>query len=262
MGRWSHDVRMQMYTFDLVSGLTFTVNSQDQATLSGTGLNFTLYRPIYDKPTAGADPRKDLKEALNAVMKKAALRADRTNEILTQVAIPYAFFAMLLNLQPGRRRYTSEFMSAAMALSGIAVMQFKHHFRVRRPADHSPLIQPLLLTPSHGSFPAGHSTQSYFLLTILNSLVGNAVLGTELSGQMEALAKRIGDNRVVAGVHFPDDVDNTHRADNDGKGLGKALGQYFYQKAAIAGFNPATNLPAPTTPLQWLWWKAQAEWAA
>ena len=39
----------------------------------------------------------------------AALRADRLNEILTQVAVPYSFFAMLLNLQPGRHRKSLSF---------------------------------------------------------------------------------------------------------------------------------------------------------
>lgn len=89
--------------------------------------------------------------ALNGVLAEAALRPDRMDEILAQVTLPYAFYAASLNLQPGRHRYTFELLAAVWRFSTVVVMQFKHAFGIRRPADRSPLIQPVLLTPGHGS---------------------------------------------------------------------------------------------------------------
>jgi len=150
---------------------------------------------------------------------------------------------MVANLQPGRCRWTYELMSAAMQLSGLAVMQFKQHFRVRRPADRSALVQPVLLTPSHGSYPAGHSTQSAFLAHILKDLVGNR-RGNDLGPQLDALVKRIGENRGIAGVHYEADM-------TAGEDLGAQLGKYFLLKAK-----------AGNTPLGWLWQKTnQEQWS-
>jgi hypothetical protein len=244
MGRWSRRVRAQLYTFELISGLTFDDSVATQAILkSGATAISTVKQPLYDSDGTGAELKKQLQYTLDM----GALRPDRLAEILTQVAVPYSYFAMLLNLQPGRHRCTYELMSTSLILSGIAVMRFKHHFRIRRPTDHSPLIQPVLLTPNHGSFPAGHSTQGGILVTVLNDLVGTA-LGTDLPKQLDALADRVGENRIVAGVHFKPDI-------AAGKTLGQELGQHFINKAKIA-----TTATAKTA-LQWLWKNAALEWA-
>ncbi|MNC88810.1 hypothetical protein D3C83_46720 [compost metagenome] len=76
----------------------------------------------------------------------------------------------------------------------------------------------------------------------MTSFVGNK-LGADLPTQLQALADRIGENRVVAGVHYVQDI-------TDGKALGQALARYFIAQAQLAN-NPA---------LQWLWGKAAAEW--
>jgi len=242
LGRWSRAVRAQLYTFELVSGLTFSGTPPGPATLAAGGWpGITLQRPSYE---TGTQPG-NLEAALQGVLDMAALRADRLNEILTQVAVPYSFFAMLLNLQPGRHRRTYELMATALILSGIAVMKFKQHFRVRRPADHSPLIQPVILTPSHGSYPAGHSTQGNILVKVLTALV-DSKLGSNTAFQLQRLADRISANRVVAGVHFEEDM-------SAGAALGQELGTRF--------LNLARTTTTPTTALQWLWTQAAAEWA-
>jgi len=243
LGRWSRAVRAQLYTFELVSGLTFTGAPPGPATLAapGTTWQVVIQRPSYE---TGTQP-DNLKAALQGVLDMAALRADRLNEILTQVAVPYSFFAMLLNLQPGRHRRTYELMATALILSGIAVMKFKHHFRVRRPADHSPLIQPVILTPSHGAYPMGHASQSNILAKVLTDLV-DSKLGGDTAVQLQRLADRISENRVIAGVHFEEDV-------TAGTTLGQALGTRFLALAKTTA--------TPTTALQWLWTQAAAEWA-
>jgi hypothetical protein len=72
--------------------------------------------------------------------------------------------------------------------------------------------------------------------------------GADVADQLEKLAQRISDNRVVAGVHFPEDMAK-------GADLGKQLALYFTYmatKPVAAGTDP--------TAVQWLWSKAKAEW--
>jgi len=150
----------------------------------------------------------------------------------------------VLGLQPGRHRHTYELMSAALILSGIAVHQFKNYFRVQRPADRSALVQPVLQTPNHAAYPAGHASQCHLLADVLDDLVGGA--GGDVTVQLGRLADRIGENRVVAGVHYLEDI-------SAGKKLGQDLAKHFIDLAKYEGDDP-------TTALQWLWTNAAAEW--
>jgi membrane-associated phospholipid phosphatase len=172
------------------------------------------------------------------------------SEILTQVTNPYAYFALVLNLQPGRHRYTFELMSTLFALTDKVVMQFKHFFRKRRPADRSQIVQPVLLTPSHGSYPMGHAAQSYLVAAVLTNLVVGNAANTDVETQLGRLAERISFNRVVAGVHYVEDL-------TAGKALGTELAKYFLNQAGAPTVAPAES----TTALNWLWTRAKREWA-
>src|SRR5690606_185274 len=139
-------------------------------------------------------------------------------EILTQVAPPYSYFAMVLNLQSGRHRHTFELIGAALSFASTVGQRFKHHFRIARPADRSKLVQPVLMTPGHGAYPAGHSTQMHLVrLLLVDAWKLGGTAGdwrAEAATQLERLANRIAENRVVAGLHY--------EADNE---AGKLLAQ-------------------------------------
>ena len=244
-GRWSKKVRARLYSFELLSRLHFEKGA-DGGTLwsleAGEDRKFvpkeikTLKRPLFDSD------EEAFRAALSDVIKaQAALRPRRMPEILSQVYLPYPYFARLLNLQPGRHRYTYELMSAVFAFSSTVVMQFKNHLKVRRPADRSPLVQPMLPTPGHGSYPAGHATQCYFAANVLDALVQKK-LGDDFSNQLQVLAKVIADNRVIAGLHYkPDNV--------AGEKLGNALAGLFFARKEV-----------PDSALNWLWEQAAREW--
>ncbi|MEO6434794.1 MAG: hypothetical protein ABIP55_03395, partial [Tepidisphaeraceae bacterium] len=270
--RWSSDVRGRLYEFALVSDLYFDT-TQDTATLfARRGITApdaqgrftvqyepltTMHRPTYDydKGTApNGSPGGEFSEELQTVFDMAALRAERMSEILTQVTLPVSFFAALLNLQRGRFRNTLELLTVAAAYASVVGQRFKHHFRVLRPADRSSLVQPVLLTPQHGAFPAGHATQCHLLKALLAELKPNP--GNETLSQLDSLARRIAENRVVAGLHYP--VDNL-----EGEKLAKVLAARMIKLAtppAAPTTAPALP-PPPATPLQWLWKRAKAEWA-
>jgi hypothetical protein len=262
MPRWSPDVRQRLYQFQLASPLFMKVvaDGEKSVTLwkrkSITGSSggkrkaeyerlVKLLRPKYDfrrpkNPPAATYPGRSLELELQDVVDAAALRPERTAEILAQVNPPFAFFAAVLNLQAGRHRWTFEVLATANTFASVVVQQFKHAFRILRPADRSPLIQPMLATPGHSSYPAGHATQGHMLKLILAELLGFTAT-SERYGVLDRLANRIAENRVVAGLHYP--VDNT-----EGARLGAELAAYFIDQVS-----------EPDTPLEWLWSVAKAE---
>jgi membrane-associated phospholipid phosphatase len=223
----------------------------------------------------------------------ADLREDRAAEILAQLTVPTAFWSSVLNLHPDRTRWTIELIDAALGLAAYAEQRIKHALACRRPMEYSPQIQPMILTPGHGSLPSGHSTEAHAIAYVLWKLLkaaqptSNALWSEELMRQ----AARVAINRTIAGLHFP--VDSAA-----GQLLGLTLGEYFVSRCTGAGpygtwqfdgeqYVPAAdfdwrqqfdtvadarvagpfasllaNQPAlGSTVLGWLWNKALAEWA-
>jgi hypothetical protein len=172
-------------------------------------------------------------------------------------------------------------------------MRIKHALACRRAIELSPQVQPMILTPGHGSFPSGHSTENHMIARILWELRGRE---PGIGEQLMRLAARIAVNRTVAGVHFPVDT-------AAGQVLGLALGRYFIECATgVAApfqawrfdgerysgtqdfnfryfYNAATGYesldpsiqppyidaipsqpPAMSPILNWLWAQALAEW--
>ena len=79
------------------------------------------------------------------------------------------------------------------------------------------------------------------MAAILKNLTG-APVGSERADQLTKLAARIGENRVVAGLHYPEDI-------AAGSALGTRLADHFIAQSQVAG-----------SALEWLWTKAKAEW--
>jgi hypothetical protein len=137
----------------------------------------------------------------------------------------------VLNLRPERRRWTIELLTAALRLANYAEMRFKHALACRRPIEYSPQIQPMILTPGHGSLPSGHATEAFIVALVLWELSRGAVgMSTAWLEQLMRQAARVAINRTIAGVHFP--VDSAA-----GQLLGLTLGAYFVQRATapVAG---------------------------
>ena len=241
-----------MYAFEFASGLKFSgstdVNGKPQAAtftyddLASAAQTITIRPPDYEE----TGKLTELKDAIEEVLDAASLRPDRMAEILTQVGPPTAFFAMVLNLQPGRHRCTLELMSTVFGLTSLVTQPCKHHFRARRPADRSVLVQPVIQTPRHGAYPAGHATQCAFVAEVLKAVVGTATAGSagnDFTTQVDALAKRISENRVVAGLHYNED-------NVAGKELGEKLARYLLDVCA----------KREGSALHWLLGKASDEW--
>jgi hypothetical protein len=183
-------------------------------------------------PDATNPPDPFWLDQLDIVASWADLRMDRADEIVTQMAPPVVYGSSVLNLHPGRRRWTLELVAAALRLANLAHMRFKHELACRRPVELSPQIQPMIQTPGHGSLPSGHATEAFIVARVLWSLV-SAADGSKDKPWLEQLmrqAARVAINRTVAGVHFA--VDSAA-----GQLLGLALGSYLVSRATtgVAG---------------------------
>jgi hypothetical protein len=111
---------------------------------------------------------------LNIVASWADLRAERCSEILSQLTPPIAYWSAIANLHPERHKWTLELLWTALRLANHAEMRFKHALACRRAVEMSPQVQPLVLTPGHGSLPSGHSTEASIVAHVLWRLLKTA----------------------------------------------------------------------------------------
>ena len=182
------------------------------------------YRPLMTMTRPGPDV---FMEQVNLVAGYSDLRMDRASEILSQLNGGLAFLGAVGNIQPDRMPHTVELLGLALQLVVFIHLRLKHAFACRRPAEYSAQIQPIIVTPSHGSLPSGHATEAFAAAVVLWHLLKDAKStpygGVEWRVQLLRLAARIAINRTVAGVHFP--VDSVA-----GMVLGVTLGHYLVQR--------------------------------
>jgi hypothetical protein len=302
---WDYGIRGAIFDFELCSHLFF--NGEPFGGSADNQL-FALWHVDDTNPNA-SPPALVAQEVVAMIRPTAAifqrqldyvdgysdLREDRASEILTQMVPPVGFWSSITNLHPERHRYTIELLDVALRLADSVEMRFKHALACPRPVELSPQIQPMILTPGHGSTPMGHATEAFMAAYVLWTLLAPTVLSAQWRVQLMRQAARIAINRTVAGLHYPLDA-------AAGQLLGLTLADYFLHRAAGAGaitgrrfngqlydpnddFNPeafydslngnpanpgalatpyfdvAYNSPIALSPiLNWLWLLAQGEW--
>jgi len=176
----------------------------------------------------------------------ADLRGDRAGEILSQLGGAGAFFSSISFVHPNRTPWTIELLAAALRLANHVEMRLKHALACRRPIEFWPQVQPMILTPAHGSLPSGHATEAFIsAITLWNLLSAasatNPYGDKELCRQLMRQAARVAINRTVAGVHFP--IDSAA-----GALLGMTLGHYFVARCTNAANYWAWTFDGPNYP--------------
>jgi hypothetical protein len=182
---------------------------------------------------------------LPIVFSYADLRRDRAPEIQSQITEFFPFFATVCHLHPDRSRFTLELLTALRFAVVATQMRVKHALAMPRPVDYSAQIMPMIQTPGHSTFPAGHAVESFMFATVLAELTaGRAkqLYGSDrpLRDKLMWLAARISINRVVAGVHFPVDI-------AAGMVLGLQLGKYFVALVKGNSEQKKETIAAPST---------------
>jgi membrane-associated phospholipid phosphatase len=158
---------------------------------------------------------------------RSRLRETRSAEILREADanfnLPRSFKRAVLEALELAGRPSSE--GAAMPLLDICkaameavhqvVMRQKKLYNRARPYQVFPEIDPMFC-PGHPSYPSGHATESMTIALLLSAAMTRRGDPYEVPRQSAlATARRIGENREVAGVHFPSDSAAGHTlADN------------------------------------------------
>ncbi|AZD17423.1 phosphatase PAP2 family protein [Pseudomonas chlororaphis] len=81
------------------------------------------------------------------------------------------------------------------------LMPAKHSYGRPRPYEASALVKPVLPPPEGDSYPSGHSMNGYLNATLLSMAL------PEKRNELFSRAQINADSRVIAGVHFPSDLE-------------------------------------------------------
>lgn len=277
-----HDaqVRATLYEFDLLSALAFEAGDNDTAAMKYRAPGGELV-PLM---RITRPPLQVFQTQVQRVESLAQLRQERMAEILGEMGPQYTLWTAVADLSPQRTPRTLELIDCGLRLTSSVVQRFKHQFVCPRPIEYSALVQPVIQTPGHRSFPSGHSTQAFFVARLLKLLAG-ARCSAVMEEQLQAQAARIAQNREVAGVHFPVDsmagclLGDTlawHLAAVGSQGeLARYAGRFDAREHPPQLHGPGMaydrfqrreiDVDKPSRPrastLAWLWNSAREEWA-
>jgi hypothetical protein len=131
----------------------------------------------------------------------------------------------MLHIDPARHPNTRLMVSIGRRIGEFVVMCLKGTYMSPRPSQLAPAITPMFDPPVTPAFPAGHALQSYLISYLvgysLRNLPGHncpaapaypnptgvGIAPTLAGGLLFDLAGRISENRIVAGLHYPADIE-------------------------------------------------------
>jgi hypothetical protein len=199
--RWDHELQAYEYLREFVE-----VNTGWFATMA-TEAELSGRKPANKMSTT------ELEAAVVAMLDAAPEREDRFAEIIDQADSEGAinYWLGMLMIDPARQSATHLMVRVARRIGEMVVMCLKAHFKAPRPSQLCPMIVPMIDPPATPSFPAGHALQSYLISHCLFEALPNTPQTTAPTGAspgtgLFALAERVADNRLIAGLHFQ--VDN------------------------------------------------------
>lgn len=149
-------------------------------------------------PTAQREVDAELKALVYLSM---AERPRRLPEIVSQASDIRPYFNSLLGGSMLGKAASAALIETGLAVGLMVAMHFKYIHNRARPWQIYPPLLPPVTTPAHPSYPNGHSLQSHI---IAHSI---ALANKALAAPALAMARRIAENREVAGLHFRTDTE-------------------------------------------------------
>jgi membrane-associated phospholipid phosphatase len=165
------------------------------------------------------------------ILELALEREDRFAEVIDQDDADGAinYWLGMLKIDPARHPATNLMVHIGRRIGEHVAMCLKGDFRSPRPSQLCPAVTPMIDPPVTPSFPAGHAVQSYLISLLLAYSLSDAQGNTNLpqhtlppanstlavflaqatrpKGPLFDLAGRVSQNRIVAGVHYPTDIE-------------------------------------------------------
>jgi hypothetical protein len=183
---WDAELRASVYLNEFIIGHPYWLDEMTKA-IDKKGLHEELHR--------------NKGEQLRKMLEVADERDERFSEIIDQHDAEGAikYWLGMLMIDPGSAPATYQLIRVARRVGEVVVMCLKQNYNEPRPSQISPAIVPLIDPPVTPSFPAGHALQSRLISKCLDA-------AHRLRDQREMLfelAKRVADNRIVAGLHYP-----------------------------------------------------------
>jgi hypothetical protein len=212
---WDAELRACMYLDDFLTLMNTTTNPSLQN-----------WRTRYNTEAKnGRTPPQQMNQgALNSevmqILQLALEREDRFAEIIDQDdgdgAINY--WQGMLKVDPARHPATYLMLRVGRRIGEHIVMCLKGDFLSPRPSQLCPSIVPMIDPPVTPSFPAGHAVQAYLMSYLLAyslpkipqqpNLPNNPTYPPPANGgPLFDLAERVSENRIVAGIHYPVDIE-------------------------------------------------------
>ena len=206
LGRRDATTRFFLTLSELLSGLVFPQsNAAAPRTYTLRCVTPAPVPQVEDLVSIERPSEATFLKQIDLVKERMRERMDRSGEILTQVVPQHAYWASICNLHPEITPQTLELTYCALHFSMMVTQRFKQALECPRPIELSRLIQPIILTPAYSALPSGHATEAYMFAKVMVRLTG-AGEESALANQLNMLAHRIAENRVIAGVHYPIDA--------------------------------------------------------
>lgn len=138
---------------------------------------------------------------LREILDVADNREERFSEVLDQHTAEGSikYWLGMLMIDPASAPATYQLIRAARRIGELAAMCLKQHYREARPSQICPLIVPMVDPPVTPSFPSGHALQAR-LISLCLAAAGRPPGQPDL---LFELSRRIAENRVIAGLHYP-----------------------------------------------------------
>ena len=181
----------------------------------GYWAGFNYYIPVGDikvesvLPPPPAEGSREHTADLNVVRAAQAERTeDRVARVKADAEMNIFRFADVLGdkFKPENMPFAADFLQQAFIDGDNAINRVKRDHARRRPFMVDPSIPTIVNRPENASYPSGHSAFGNFGALVLSHMF------PEHSHAIEERGKEYAWNRVIAGVHFPTDIEGGHRA--------------------------------------------------
>jgi acid phosphatase (class A) len=152
--------------------------------------------PLPDSPAGKAD----LQAVLDAQRTRTPAEV-ASAEADAQISIFRFADVMGSGFKPENLPFATTFFAHVVSDGRHPIDIVKAHFNRPRPFVADPEVKPIVHEPANASYPSGHATFAYLAAILLANMV------PEKTAAIFERAALFAHNRVVAGVHYPTDVE-------------------------------------------------------
>jgi membrane-associated phospholipid phosphatase len=128
-------------------------------------------------------------------------RPEAMGEIIQQHQNFQVAWLQLLTITPSTHPFTFLLMKLVARVGETVMIHFKRIHRRPRPSQICPTLYPPVPVPGHASYPAGHG-----LIAHLTSIALIEIVPANLHSALLELARIVGFNREIAGLHYASDT--------------------------------------------------------